>query len=154
MNKKALALGVVGILTYSVPAMPTKAVSNTYTQNLSDDSQARTAGIISRCYITASASSGNLCLNGTTQSNDTVKSIGYKDISIEYSSDGISWNEEEADCLNMTESISVSVKVTRRLPQTRPRIWIITILLFTVSQENLRVRGLPRVMFILRLGCH
>ena len=28
MNKTFLALGVVGVLTYSVPAMPVKAINN------------------------------------------------------------------------------------------------------------------------------
>lgn len=94
MNKKALALGVASVLTYSIPIMPVKAASNAYT-SVSDSNQARTAGLISRSYITASTSSGKLCLSGTTQSNDNVKSIGYTDIIIECSSDDVNWHKEK-----------------------------------------------------------
>ncbi len=96
MNKKALALCVASVLTYSVPIMPVKAASNVYT-SISDSNQVRTAGLISRYYITisASTSSKKIYISGTTQSNDIMKSIGYKDISIEHSSDGVHWDEEK-----------------------------------------------------------
>ncbi len=96
MNKTALALGVVGVLTYSVPTMPVKAISNSNTQTVSDSNQIKTAGLISRSYITVSTSSNKLCLNGTTQSNVNMKSIGFKEISIQYSSDGKNWYEEKS----------------------------------------------------------
>lgn len=96
MNKKALALGVVGILTYSVPTMPVKATSSVQKTSISENNQTRTAGLISRYYIIAStSSSGNLSLSGTTQSNDNLKSIGYTNISIEYSTDNVHWDEEK-----------------------------------------------------------
>lgn len=97
MNKKALTLGVVSILIYSVPTMPTKAISNTYTQNLSEDNQARTAGLISTTELSISSSGKILYINGITASNANMKSIGYKDISIEYSSDRVHWKEEKTN---------------------------------------------------------
>lgn len=40
MNKTALTLGIVSILTYSIPTMPVKAVNNTNTQFNSEYDQA------------------------------------------------------------------------------------------------------------------
>lgn len=98
MNRKAVALGVVGVLTYCVPTMPVKAISNSHTQieTMSDNNQVRTAGLISRYYITVSASSKSLYISAKTQSNVSMKSIGFKDISIQYSSDGVNWYEEKS----------------------------------------------------------
>ena len=46
-------------------------------------------------------------LTGKTQSNDSMKSIGFKNISIEYSSDGTNWREEKPiDDLLKSDSIS------------------------------------------------
>lgn len=95
MNKKALALGVVGILTYSVPTVPVKAISNTCTPSLSVDNQARTEGLIRTVKLAISSSDKAIYINGTTTSNSSMKSIGYTDISIEYSSDNIHWDREK-----------------------------------------------------------
>lgn len=95
MNKKALALGVVGILTYSVPTMPVKAVSNVRTQSVSDNNQIRTAGLISNCHLSVSSGTKKIYITGETESTQKMKSIGYTDISIEYSSDNVHWSEEK-----------------------------------------------------------
>ena len=97
MNRKILALGVVGILTYSVPTMPVKAISDIRTQSVSENNQVRTAGLIRSVELSISSSNKTLYINGTTASNTSMKSIGYKDISIEYSSDGVHWNREIPD---------------------------------------------------------
>lgn len=94
MNRKALILGVVGILIYSVPTMPVKAVFDTRTQSVSENNQVHTAGLISNTKLNISSSNKTIYINGTTASNTSMKSIGYKDISIEYSSDGVNWHRE------------------------------------------------------------
>ena len=96
MNRKILALGVVGILTYSVPTMPVKAISDIRTQSVLENNQVRTAGLIRSVELSISSSNKTLYINGTTASNTSMKSIGYKDISIEYSSDGVNWKEEKS----------------------------------------------------------
>lgn len=96
MNKVILAFGVVGIITYSMPTITARtSACNLTASAYSDDIQPHTAGLIYGYYISASASSGKLILNGYTRTNSTMKSIGYKDISIEYSSDGVNWDEEK-----------------------------------------------------------
>lgn len=95
MNKKALVFGVVGVLLYSVPSMPVKAISNTYTQTVSTENQIRTAGLISNISLSITSGNKKIYLNGKTLSNNSMKSIGYKDISIEYSSDNVNWSEEK-----------------------------------------------------------
>lgn len=97
MNKIALALGVAGILTYSVPAMPVKAINNKPTQLSSTESQTRAAGLIYRYEVTVSGTEHTIYINGVTKSNNSMKSIGYKDISIEYSSDNAHWSEEKSN---------------------------------------------------------
>ncbi|MDE6502253.1 MAG: hypothetical protein K2K02_00160 [Ruminococcus sp.] len=95
MNKKALALGVASVLTYSVPVMPVKAASNAYT-SVSDNNQVRTAGLISNCCLSVSSGRKTLYITGEIEAVGNMKSIGYKNISIEYSSDGVNWKEEKS----------------------------------------------------------
>jgi len=94
MNRKALALGIVGLLTYSVPTMPVKATNNKSIQLSSSEDQTRTVGLIYRYEVAVSGKEKKIYINGTTASNNSMKSIGYKDISIEYSSDGVNWYRE------------------------------------------------------------
>lgn len=96
MNKKFLALGVIGILTYSVPTLPVKAISSQNMQTVSTDNQVRTAGLISYYSLDISAGKKAIVLNGSTRASISMKSIGYKDISIEYSSDGVHWYVEKS----------------------------------------------------------
>ncbi len=107
MNKIALALGIVGILTYSVPTIPVKATSNTYTPSITTDTPERAAGIISGYSVTVSSGNSIIYVTAKTQAYISMKTIGYKDISIEYSSDGINWyNEKDIDDLLKSDSSS------------------------------------------------
>lgn len=117
MNKTFLALGVVGVLTYSVPTMPAKAFSNPNMQTVSTEEQERTAGLISNYNLYVSTDNGAIILGGITRASISMKSIGYKDISIEYSSDKVNWKKEKSvdDLLKSGSSYylnnySVSVK--------------------------------------------
>lgn len=56
MKKTFLALGLAGILIYSVPAMPVKAVSNMSMQTFSTESSARTEGLIRKYSLSVSSS--------------------------------------------------------------------------------------------------
>ncbi len=117
MNRTFLALGVVGVLTYSIPTMPAKAFSNPNMQSVSTEEQERTAGLISNYNLYVSADNGAIILGGITRASISMKSIGYKDISIEYSSDNVNWKKEKSvdDLLKSGSSYyldnySVSVK--------------------------------------------
>lgn len=93
MNKAFLALGVAGVLIYSVPTTPVKAINNS---GISTYSEPYAAGLISRYSLSVSSSNGNLCLNGYTRSNSKMKSIGFKNIVIQRSSDGVDWEKEKS----------------------------------------------------------
>lgn len=95
MKKTFLALGVAGVLTYSIPAMPVKAANNCGTSTYSSEVQPYTAGLISRYKLSVTTSNGNLYLNGYTLSNSKMKSIGFKNIVIQRSSDGVNWVKEK-----------------------------------------------------------
>lgn len=118
MNKTFLVLGVASVLMYSIPIMPVKAVSSQNMETVSTDNQVRTAGLISYYSLDISADKKAIVLNGSTRASASMKSIGYKDISIEYSSDGVNWYVEKSvnDLLKSNSSsynlndYSVSVK--------------------------------------------
>ena len=96
MIKKFLTLCVVGLLTYNMPSMPVKVVSNTKnTVTMSNSDNTKTVGLISKCSLSIVDSNKAIKLLGKTESNTVMKSIGYKDISIERSSDNIHWSEEK-----------------------------------------------------------
>lgn len=96
MNKIISALCIAAILICNIPTMPAKAVeSDLNMQTVSMESQSRTVGLIRKGVLIASASDGKLCINGSTIANDEMKSIGYIDISVEYSSDGVNWYKEK-----------------------------------------------------------
>ena len=92
MNKKALALSVASVLTYSVPTMPVKAASNTHTSV----SESRTAGLISSCSLSISSGKKHIYITADIKAIESMKSIGYKNISIEYSSDKVNWKKEKS----------------------------------------------------------
>lgn len=122
MNKGFLTLSVAGTLLCSMPQMQVKAYEK---QNVTDteqsvltENQERTAGLIKSAYLSITSSSKSVCLTGSTKSNLKMKSIGYKDIIIEYSSDKTNWYTEKnigdllkSDCTSYNlNSYSVSVK--------------------------------------------
>lgn len=92
MNKKALALSVASVLTYSVPTMPVKAASNTPTSV----SESRTSGLISSCSLSISSGKKHIYITADIKAIESMKSIGYKNISIEYSSDKVNWKKEKS----------------------------------------------------------
>ena len=92
VNKKALALSVASVLTYTVPTMPVKAASNAPT-SVSDS---RTAGLISSCSLSISSGRKQIYIAADIKAIESMKSIGYKDISIEYSSDKVNWKKEKS----------------------------------------------------------
>lgn len=107
MNKMFLALGIASVLAYSVPTMPTKAVSNETVTTVSAEIQPRTEGLITGYDLSVSSGTKTIYINGKTASNDTMKSIGYKDIYVQYSSDGVNWqNEKSIDELLKSDSTS------------------------------------------------
>ena len=94
MNKIFLALGVTATLICNFSAMPVKATSNLDTQVFSVEDQSKTAGLIQKCSLNVSGSNRKLYINGSIVASSEMKSIGYKDISIEYSSNNVNWYEE------------------------------------------------------------
>lgn len=93
MKKAFLAFGVAGTLAFCVPTMPVKAISS---ENIQTNTtvQPIAEGLIYKYTLSISASNGELIINGSTMSSDTMKSIGFKDIEIECSSDRANWSTE------------------------------------------------------------
>ena len=99
MKKSALALGVVSVIVccnFTTP-IKAKACNDVNLTEDTDDSKdnERTAGLLSIYYISASASSGTIKMSGYSSSNRTMSSIGFKNISIQRSSNGTYWTEEK-----------------------------------------------------------
>lgn len=95
MNTIALALGIVSVLLYSTPTINVDVINNETIPITSTDDQTRTAGLIYRYSIGISGTQQKIYINATTVSKDSMKSIGFKDISIEYSSDNSNWHKEK-----------------------------------------------------------
>lgn len=96
MNTIALALGIVSVLVYSTPTINVDVLNNETMPITSTDDQTRTAGLIYRYDIEISGTKQKIYINAITVSSDSMKSIGFKDISIEHSSDNIHWSEEKS----------------------------------------------------------
>lgn len=117
MNKIFAALSAVGVLAYCFPTMSANAAAPKAIQAFSNTIQPYTAGLIESYDISVSTSNKKLCLNGSTTANKQLKSIGFTNITIEYSSDNKNWHiEKDLDDLLKSgssyylNSYSVSVK--------------------------------------------
>ncbi|MCM1524034.1 MAG: hypothetical protein NC120_06210 [Ruminococcus sp.] len=95
MNKLFISAGVIGVLAYCFPTMQTQAVGiiNNST-NTEETVEPRTAGLIRKCTLTATTADNKFYLSGVTAASSTMKSIGYKDIVVEYSIDNSHWYTE------------------------------------------------------------
>ena len=96
MNKTILALGITGVLIYSIPVMSAKAFTYENATVCNSEIQLYTEGLIYQYFISASSSNNKLVINGYTRSNESMKSIGIKDIVIQYSSDNKNWSKEKS----------------------------------------------------------
>lgn len=92
MNNIFVAMGIVGVLAYCFPTMQANAVSNNVRTGYTNEVEPRTAGLIHDCEISVSNNNGELCINGSTISYSTMKTIGIKDIVVERSSDNNNWS--------------------------------------------------------------
>lgn len=120
MNNIFLTLCVTGILIYSVPVMPAKALESSKSYVFYDEQNelTRAAGLIYNYSLSVSKSGRTLYINGTTAASDTMQTIGYKNVVVEYSTNGTNWYEEKdlGDLLKSDSksyylnSYSVSVK--------------------------------------------
>ena len=111
MNKALVVLSTAGVLVNSTPVMTANAAVSTQVtaQAAPSEDQIMAAGLISRCNISVASSStkGILYINGTIVANSSMKSIGYKDIVVQYSTDGKTWYKEKSiDDLLKSNSIS------------------------------------------------
>lgn len=85
--KKAISLLCAVLLTANLTAaLPTAAASADDTE----DAVIFSTGLITRHNLSVSNSNGQLCINGLTASDESMKSIGFTDILIERSSNGTS----------------------------------------------------------------
>ena len=85
--KKAISLLCAVLLTANLTAaLPTAAA----TAEGTEDAVIFSTGLIARHEISVSCSNGQLRINGFTESNESMKSIGFTDILIERSNNGTS----------------------------------------------------------------
>ncbi len=86
--KKAWSLFCAVLLTANLTAvLPTAAEESA---DGTGDAVILSTGLITQHSLSVSNSSGQLCINGYTQADETMKSIGFTDIQIERSSNGTS----------------------------------------------------------------
>lgn len=93
MKKLFITFGLICLIIFNFPAE--KVSAECAVQTLSTNEQARAEWLITNAEISVHTSNGNLYINGTLEANSIMKSIGYKDIVIEYSSNGTDWKTEK-----------------------------------------------------------
>lgn len=103
MKKIILYFIALLVFAFCIPAIQAKAVT---IPDGSSNIQPYTEGLIYSYYINVSNNNGSLNVNAKTSSNAVMKSIGLKNIKVEYSSDGINWATEKplSDMLNSSSS--------------------------------------------------
>ena len=103
MKKKFLSLGTAFLIAIGVGLNPMVVSANTNNSELLvEDYSPRAEGLISVYSLRIKASNGNLAITATTRSNSIMSSIGFKNISVRRSSDGITWTEE----LSVTDQLA------------------------------------------------
>jgi hypothetical protein len=103
MKKGIMLLCIIALLFNSGNIINVKA------ESMNDDilyENNRTEGLIYRVELSARLWYGYFSLSGKTNSSNTMAYIGYTDISIQRSSDGIHWTQEKTipDILNTNSS--------------------------------------------------
>lgn len=96
MKKTILILCIVGAILFCSPKVSATEISNKGAQISAAESQERTAGLITRYDLSVTCSDKKLLINGVTLANVSMQTIGYKNVVIEYSTNGTNWYEEKS----------------------------------------------------------
>ncbi len=106
MKKGIIGLCIISMLLNSVCVQNVKADSLNADGYYTADQNERAGGLIYQAGVSARLWYGYFSLSGFTDSTSTMASIGYKDISIQRSSDKIHWTQEKTipDILNTNSS--------------------------------------------------
>lgn len=95
MKKTILILCIVGAILFCSPKVSATEISNKGAQISAAESQERTAGLIRQSRLSVTCSGKNLLISGLTEANVSMQTIGYKNVIVEYSSNGTNWYEEK-----------------------------------------------------------
>lgn len=95
MKTASLAIGLSSILACAYICIPYRVKAYETDYPLCDEDNERTEGLLSRYYLTADKSGGDLLISGYSKSSSSMASIGFTDISIQRSYNGTSWTEEK-----------------------------------------------------------
>lgn len=91
MKKVFFALCVSALMLAQNPVVAVNAIAaEESVEDSSENSDTKAAYLISNSYLSISNSNGQLCINGSTIGVTTMASIGFVNISIERSSNGVS----------------------------------------------------------------
>ena len=90
-----------------------------YTLNSEDNAVAYSAGLITTCSLSITKSGNTIYLSGNTNCSSTMKSVGFKNIVLQRSSNGTSWSTYKTfdNILNSSSSVcSISKKSLGTVP--------------------------------------
>lgn len=101
MKKLFIALIAAGLMMNCSSTMCSYA-ENGDTQSIADTEETRTTGLITSHYLSVYNSHSSLRLYAETNSDNTMKSIGIRNITIQRSSDNVNWTDYSypSDMLN------------------------------------------------------
>ena len=98
MKKKFLSLGTAFLMALAVGTQPLNvfASEKNVVLQYEDSDIERATGLISKYSLSITAATKSISINAQTKSNSIMSSIGFINISIQRSSDGVSWTEERS----------------------------------------------------------
>ncbi|WP_156036908.1 hypothetical protein [Ruminococcus sp. HUN007] len=96
MKKKILSLGTAFIMAVMAGTQPLNVFASELNTGLQyEESEFEKAeGLISKYYLSIDNDNGDVSITAQTKSNSVMAVIGFKNISVQYSSDCINWTEE------------------------------------------------------------
>ncbi len=94
MKKVIAVIFVLGMFTSNIFSFPVKA-NDSQTSKETEVSIVRAEGLITGYTLSISKSGSTLYINANTRASTTMKTIGFKDIVVEYSANNVDWFEYE-----------------------------------------------------------
>lgn len=94
MKKLAFILCLTGLCMFGMGEMPVNAaeeIDEVCTETVEEE---RAEGLVKDHYVSVSNYYGSLCISAYTQAIENMEVIGLKDVTAQYSYDGVTWYDE------------------------------------------------------------
>lgn len=153
MKKTILILCIVGAVAFCSPKVNAAEISNNNAQISAAESQERTAGLIRQSRLSVTCSGKNLLISGLTEANVSMQTIGYKNVIVEYSSNGTNWYEEK-DLGDLLKSNSSSYYLNSYTVPVKGGTTTVFPVHIMLKKKGCSANHRVKIMFPTAFGCH